>query len=91
MYYYCIVANLLQGSSEAGLGSGQVSFLPILLPQDIPALHQPRFQLHGPGQALLGGGAKLWSHPQAAAPQKQELSAVLIRLWRRQRDYSVVN
>ena len=71
---------LLQGSSEAVLGTNQISFFPVLLPQCVPALNQARLQLHSPGKALFCHGVKVWSYIQTPAFLQQKLCFVFIAI-----------
>jgi len=67
---------LLQGSGEAVLGTHQVSFLPVLLPQCVPTFNQTRLQLHSPGKALFCNGTEVRSYIQTPALLQQKLCFV---------------
>lgn len=74
---------LLQCSSEAVLGSHQVSFFPVLLPKYVPALNKAWLQLHRTGKALFCFGTEIRGHIQTSALLQQVLSSVFkLICWR---------
>ena len=79
---------LLQGSSEAVLGPDQVSFLPVLLPQRVPALDQAGLQLHSAGKALFCYSTEVRSHVQTPALLQQKLCFVFKVIYGETQRYS---